>query len=119
MKPGARASIVFCTAENADRARSIASRLVEERLAACVNVVGPVTSIYRWQGVVETTDEHLLIIKTKTSLLEPLEQRIRELHGYEIPEVLGVRVSAGAQPYLDWLFESTLAPAVARRKKRR
>ena len=83
-----------------------ASTLVGERLAACVNLLPPMDSIYRWQGEVETAKERQLLIKTRVATLTTLQRRIRELHPYEVPEVLVLPVSGGSDAYLAWLRES-------------
>lgn len=100
------ASIVFVMAGAADEAAKIAHSLVSERLAACVNIVGPVRSIYRWQGEIEDAEEHLLVIKTRTSMYAALERRVIELHSYEVPEVIALRIARGSKAYLDWLTTS-------------
>ena len=100
------ARVVLVTTPDADSARAIARTLVEERLAACGNVVPGLTSIYRWQGAVEEAAEALLMLKTSDDRLAALSERVIELHPYEVPEVLALRVDAGSQPYLDWIGES-------------
>jgi periplasmic divalent cation tolerance protein len=99
--------VVLVTAESADEAAGIGRTLVEERLAACANVVGPIRSIFRWKGAIEEAAEHLLLLKARASDVAALEVRVRELHSYEVPEVLALPVRAGSRPYLDWLAEST------------
>ena len=86
-------------------AQRIARALVEERLAACVNVVPGVVSIYRWKGVVEKEDELLLIIKTIGERVEQLKARLLQLHPYELPEVVVIPIGGGHAPYLEWLAE--------------
>jgi periplasmic divalent cation tolerance protein len=86
-------------------AQKIARALVEERLAACVNVVPGVVSVYRWKGVVEKEDELLLIIKTIGERVEPLKARLLQLHPYELPEVVVIPIGGGHAPYLAWLEE--------------
>lgn len=100
------AVVVLVTAGDAGEAARIGRALVEERLAACVNVVGPVRSIYRWQGAVEDASEHLLLVKASGAAFAALEARIRELHSYEVPEVLALPVRAGSAAYLAWLGEA-------------
>jgi len=94
---------VFTTTSKKTEARKIAKALVKRRLAACVQVLGPITSTYRWQGKIESSDEWLCLIKSTTELYPQLERAIRELHPYEVPEILAVPVVAGYQGYLDWL----------------
>lgn len=81
----------------------MARGLVERELAACVNAIPTVRSIYRWQGAVEEAEEHLLVIKTSAGLLAAVEAAIRELHSYEVPEVLVLEVIGGSNDYLSWL----------------
>ncbi len=106
-KPEAR--LVLVTAPNQSEAGAIARALVGDRLAACVNVVGPIRSIYRWRGAVEDEAEYLLIIKTRASLYSRVERRVKALHSYEVPEVLMLPIEAGSLPYLNWLFDATEA----------
>jgi periplasmic divalent cation tolerance protein len=100
---------VLSTAGREQQARSIARRLVDERLAACVNIVGPIRSVYRWRGAVEEEPEFLLLIKTRASLLRRLERRLIESHSYEVPEMLAFAPGAGSAAYLGWLLESTVS----------
>lgn len=99
--------LAWSTCPDEGTARRIASRLVDERLAACVNIVPEVTSIYRWQGAVETASECLLIIKTRGERLAELERRLGELHPYDVPELVTVAVEGGSAAYLQWLVEET------------
>ena len=86
-------------------AERIARALVEERLAACVNIVPGITSIYRWKGAVEQEAELLLVIKTMAAQLDALKARLLELHPYELPEVVVLPIGGGHQAYLDWIAE--------------
>jgi periplasmic divalent cation tolerance protein len=113
------AAVVFVTAASAEQAGLMAHALVGERLAACVNIVSPLRSIYRWNDEVQTDSEHLMIIKTRANLVSKIEARVKELHGYEVPEVIALPIIAGAKSYLDWVFESTIAAPRAVRKGRR
>src|SRR5438552_1330034 len=103
--------VVLVTAGNAEEAARIGGTLVVERLAACANVVGPIHSVYRWQGAVEEAAEHLLLVKARAADLPALEARVRALHSYQVPEVVALRVTAGSAPYLAWLAESTARDA--------
>lgn len=103
----ADAMVVLVTAGDADEGARIGRALVEERLAACVNVVGPIRSIYRWQGAVEDAQEWLLVVKARAADLPALEARVRTLHSYDVPEVLALPVYGGAAAYLAWLDEAT------------
>jgi periplasmic divalent cation tolerance protein len=98
--------IVLTTASSHDEAKRIAKALVEGRLAACVNLVGGVESIYRWQGEVEEAAEVLLLIKTNVEKLEAVETAVRRLHSYEVPEFLIFEVNGGSAAYLKWLDDS-------------
>jgi periplasmic divalent cation tolerance protein len=98
--------IVLTTASSRDEAKRIAKALVEGRLAACVNLVGGVESIYRWQGEVEEAAEVLLLIKTNVEKLEALETAVSRLHSYDVPEFLIFEVNGGSAAYLKWLDDS-------------
>jgi periplasmic divalent cation tolerance protein len=98
--------LVLTTAASNDEAHKIARALLEGRLAACVNIVSKIESIYRWQGKVEESEEFLLIIKTTEAALERLQEAIRELHSYELPECIVLPVVDGSQPYLNWIAAS-------------
>ncbi len=102
--------IVFMTAGAEDEAVRIANALVERGLAACVNIVQPVRSIYRWEGKLCDEQELLLVVKTHVAQLAPLMDCVAELHSYDVPEVLAVPIETGHRPYLKWLEESC-APA--------
>jgi periplasmic divalent cation tolerance protein len=101
-----KAIVVFCTCGDADEARRIAHDLVESRLAACVNILPSIESVYRWQGGIEAAREVLLLIKTIEERFRDLEQRIRHLHSYDTPEIIALPVSAGLDKYLAWIGES-------------
>jgi len=107
--------VALVTAANEAQAVSIARTLVKEQLAACVNIVGQARSVYRWRGEIQEDREHLMVIKTRRPLLARLEHRVKELHSYEVPEVIALSVAAGSRAYLDWIAEST-ASKPARRK---
>ena len=98
--------LVLTTAGSREEAEKIAQALVERRLAACVNLVGPIQSVYRWQGKVETAAEHLLVIKTTAGLFDAVAKAIRELHSYELPECIQLPVEAGSAEYMKWIEES-------------
>ncbi len=97
--------IVFCTCGAEDEAIRIASAVVEERLAACVNILPGIQSIYRWQGAVERARELLLLIKTTEAQFDALQDRIQALHSYDTPEVVAITVVGGSERYLAWLRE--------------
>jgi periplasmic divalent cation tolerance protein len=98
--------IALTTIGSLDEGRRMAHLLVERRLAACVNIIPSLTSIYRWQGAVEEAQEVMLLMKTAYDRLPALEAAVRELHSYEVPEFLALDVASGSQPYLDWLLSS-------------
>lgn len=104
--PETDVSVVLVTAPDGDTAERLGRLLVEERLAACVNVVPAITSIYRWEEQVETDQETLLMIKTSTGGFEALRRRVVELHPYDTPEVLALGVRDGSREYLDWVLGS-------------
>jgi periplasmic divalent cation tolerance protein len=99
---------VFTTLETEADAQAIAAALVEKRLAACVQIIGPMTSTYRWQGEVETAQEWLCVVKSRRGLYEALEQAILKLHPYDLPEILALPVVAGSEAYLQWLDRETV-----------
>lgn len=102
--------VVFSTCASADEAERLARRLVDERLAACVNVVSPVRSFYRWNGAVEDAAEFLLIVKSSRALFAPLRAVLESVHSYELPEVIAVPIVEGAPNYLAWM-DRELQPA--------
>mgnify|MGYP001043922135 FL=1 len=99
--------LVFCNAPDAETARDIARRLVEDGVAACVNVGAPVLSIYRWKGEVESADEIPLFIKTTAARQRAVQETIARLHPYEVPEIIAVPVTEGLPAYLDWVRQET------------
>jgi periplasmic divalent cation tolerance protein len=99
--------IVFSTFPNEAGARETAGKLVEEGLAACVNVLPGLTSVYRWQGKVEEASEVLLMIKTTDDAYPRLESSLKACHPYELPEILAVGIDAGLPDYLDWVAQET------------
>lgn len=101
------ARLVLTTAGSHPEARKIAHALVERRLAACVNIVPQIESVYRWQGNVETATEWLLLIKTQAGSFERVREAVKELHSYDLPECVMLEVSAGSNEYLNWIAENT------------
>ncbi|HWR14975.1 MAG TPA: divalent-cation tolerance protein CutA [Terriglobales bacterium] len=100
------ARIVLTTTDSREEAEKIANALVHRQLAACVNIVGPITSIYSWKGKVENAQEFLLLIKTTEDAFEPLRDAVRELHSYELPEFIELGISRGEGKYLAWITQS-------------
>jgi periplasmic divalent cation tolerance protein len=98
--------LILTTSGSDSEAKLIATTLVERRLAACVNIVPRVASVYRWQGKVEAAEEFLLIIKTVEAQQEQVQSAIRELHSYDLPECLAVAVEGGSTEYLEWITDS-------------
>ena len=99
--------VVLSTFPNPDKAAEIARALVDERLAACVNIVPAIRSIYRWQGAVSDDTETLAVIKTTRERYADLAARLRALHPYEVPEILALDVEAGHPAYVAWVEEQT------------
>lgn len=95
--------IVLTTCSTQADALRIARGLVEKRLAACVNIVPNIASIYRWQGAIEESAECMLVVKTAVGLLENLKEELPKMHPYELPELVAVTIVDGAEPYLNWL----------------
>ncbi|HTL48536.1 MAG TPA: divalent-cation tolerance protein CutA [Verrucomicrobiae bacterium] len=105
------ALVVFSTAPTLSEARKVAGFLLEDRLAACVNITGPLESHYRWQGKKRRDREFLLIIKTTRSRFSRLEKAIRKKHSYQTPEIIAVPVTRGSRDYLSWLaLETSVRP---------
>jgi len=96
--------VVLCTLPNSETAAEVARTLVGEQLAACVNIVPGLRSIYRWQGQVQDEPEILAIIKTSEEAFPRLEARLAELHPYDCPEILALPVNSGHAPYIDWVL---------------
>jgi periplasmic divalent cation tolerance protein len=100
-------SVVMVTVGSGEEALTIARTLVEEKLVACVNIVPCIRSIYRWKGEVCDEEEQLLIMKTRSDLFTGLQNRIRELHSYEVPEIISFPIAEGLPDYLNWVMENT------------
>jgi periplasmic divalent cation tolerance protein len=98
--------IVLSTAGSQDEARKIAQHLVENQLAACVNIIPQIESIYRWQGKMESSAEWLLLIKTTQETFPAVRDAIRHLHSYDVPECISVVIEDGSAAYLDWIAQS-------------
>ena len=95
--------VILCNCADSAEAERIASALVTERLAACVNILPSVRSIYRWQGSVETAQESTILIKTTEERIPAVRDRILQLHSYELPEIIAIPIVAGLEKYLAWL----------------
>jgi periplasmic divalent cation tolerance protein len=103
--------VVLVTVGSNTEGERVARALVEERLAACVNRIPAVQSVYRWQGKVEQSAEELLVIKTRADLFTALEKRVRELHSYSVPEVIALPILSGSENYLRWLGQQVAGGA--------
>lgn len=111
--PVTEALVVLTNCPDAEIADRIARTLVEQGLAACVNRLGPVESIYRWQGAVERATEIPLLIKTTRERYREVEQSIRQLHPYQVPEIIALAMADGHAAYLRWILEATQPPLTA------
>jgi periplasmic divalent cation tolerance protein len=98
--------LVLTTCGSLEEARTIAHTLVERQLAACVNILPQIESVYRWQEEVETSAECLLIIKTTAEVVDRLRELLSELHSYDLPECVEIVIEAGSAPYLEWIGAS-------------
>jgi len=98
---------ISTTTETEDQAQKIARHLVEKKLAACVQITGPIESTYCWKGKVETASECLCLIKTRTTLFKKVEAAIKKIHPYETPEIIAVPIIKGSKEYLKWLDAET------------
>jgi periplasmic divalent cation tolerance protein len=103
MIDASEAIVVFITTANTEDASRLAEMLVSQRLAACVQILPDVQSVYRWRGKIEREQEVLVIAKTIRSSFEKLEREVRAIHSYETPEIVALPLTAGSAPYLEWL----------------
>ena len=101
---------VTTTVDSRDKAEEIAQSLVTERLVACAQVMGPITSWYWWHGKIETTGEWMCIVKTREELYPRVERAIHDIHPYEVPEIVATRIQTGSENYLKWLADETAQP---------
>jgi len=100
---------ILVTVSSEEEGLRIARDLVDAKLAACVNIISGLRSIYRWEGKICDEGELLLLIKTRMPLFEQVEGKIREIHSYEVPEIVAIPITRGSEAYLNWLRESTLS----------
>ncbi len=98
--------VVLTTAGSVEEANKIADALVQRRLAACTNVVGPISSVYRWKGKVEHAQEWLLVLKTTAEVVDAVGDAIKDLHSYELPECVALPIESGSEAYLEWVGEN-------------
>ena len=108
-KKGSQFAVVLVTCPSAKESEIIARGILEQRLAACVNTVGMVTSYFWWEGKIDRGEEVLLIIKTRRSAFPALKEYVKRHHSYEVPEVILLSIDEGHKPYLDWITESMRA----------
>lgn len=99
--------LVLCTCPDEDSARQLSEFIVQEKLAACVNIVNPISSIFAWQGRIHTERESLLLIKTTERAYSALEQAIKQQHPYDVPEIIAIPIQQGSADYLNWIRENT------------
>ncbi len=100
--------IIYCTVPSEEVGKVIAEEIVNSRLAACVNMVNDITSIYRWKDNICRDFENLLIMKSRKTLFDKICAKIRENHPYEVPEIISVNIACGSDPYLSWIADNTL-----------
>ncbi len=100
--------IVLVTVANKPEAEKIVQRLLSERLIACANIIGPVTSFFHWSGKDERAEEYLALMKSRSDLFDKLTEAVKKLHSYEVPEILALPVTAGSKTYLEWLASCLL-----------
>ena len=107
LRPAGDMRMVYITVATRDEGLAIARSLVAERLAACVNILGPATSVYTWEGRTEEAQEFVLVCKTRRELVEPLGSRVYAMQSYEMPCIVSYTMDAGYPPFLDWIAAST------------
>lgn len=100
--------VIFCTTNNKENAELIGHSLVQEKLAACTNIIPKMTSIYSWNNQIVKDEELLLVIKTKKELFDDVKNKILSLHSYDVPEIISIDIKEGSKPYLDWINENTM-----------
>lgn len=99
--------VILVTCGSEEEAAKIAHALVEERLAACVNLISPIRSVYRWEGKIWDEKEWLLLIKARKETFKEIETRVKTLHSYSVPEIIALPILEGSSSYLHWIFENT------------
>ncbi|MGB9767228.1 MAG: divalent-cation tolerance protein CutA [Sulfurihydrogenibium sp.] len=98
--------VVFITTSSLEEAKKIANHLVENKIAACINIVEKINSTFFWKGNIENYDESLLIVKTKRSLFNKLKEEVKKLHSYTVPEIIAIPIVEGSEDYLSWIDET-------------
>lgn len=99
--------IINCTTENKEDAQKLAKHLISKKLIACCNIIPSITSIYEWDNKLNTDEEALMIMKTRTELYEKIEAEIKKYHKYEVPEIICIKINGGSKEYLDWVDKQT------------
>ena len=99
--------VIYCTVANEFNANLIATTLVEDNLAACVNILPSITSVYKWEGIIQNDNELMLVIKTREEKFEAVEAKIKELHEYTTPEIIAVPIVKGSDEYQNWINKET------------
>ncbi|MDI6606388.1 MAG: divalent-cation tolerance protein CutA [Candidatus Omnitrophota bacterium] len=102
--------VIFITVSAKEEAERIATKLVEEKLAACVNIVGNIDSVFWWEGKVDRAKELLLVVKSTAEKVDEIIAAVKSLHSYEVPEIIALPIVAGFKPYLNWINESVRKP---------
>lgn len=98
--------LVIVTTANKTEAEKIARALLNERLIACANIIGPAHSLYWWQGKIESAEEHITLMKTRKNLFNKLSEKVKTLHSYQIPEIIAIPIIEGFEPYMKWVDNS-------------
>lgn len=98
--------IVFITTSNKKEAKKLATALIKNRLAACVNIIGGLRSLFKWQGKLDEAQEVLLIVKSKKEKFNKIAKLVKSLHSYEVPEIIAIPIASGFKPYLKWIDDS-------------
>ena len=96
-------TLVMVTASSREEAEKIATTLLERKLIACANILGPVSSRFWWQGKIDSAEEYMIFMKTKRELFDQVADNVKQLHSYEVPEIIALPIVEGAKPYLEWI----------------
>ena len=99
-------ALIMVTASSREEAEKIATTLLERRLIACANILGPVSSRFWWQGKIDSAEEYIIFMKTKRELFDQVADNVKQLHSYEVPEIIALSIVEGSKPYLEWINSS-------------
>ena len=99
-------TLIMVTASSREEAEKIATTLLERKLIACANILGPVSSRFWWQGKIDSAEEYMIFMKTKRELFDQVADNVKQLHSYEVPEIIALPIVEGAKPYLEWINSS-------------